>query len=96
MLIGNIDATVIAQRPKLAPYIQQMRENIAAALGIDIGQINIKATTEEGLGFTGDGKGISANAICLLDTVDNFDYRISRDMTEMSACEGCTGCPASK
>ncbi|MDE6026428.1 MAG: 2-C-methyl-D-erythritol 2,4-cyclodiphosphate synthase [Lachnospiraceae bacterium] len=97
MLIGNIDATVIAQMPKLAPYIPQMRENIAAALGVDIGQINIKATTEEGLGFTGEGKGISAQAICLLDTVDNFDYRISRNMAdEISGCEGCKGCPVSK
>lgn len=96
MLIGNIDATVIAQRPKLAPYIQQMRETIAAALGIDIGQINIKATTEEGLGFTGEGAGISANAICLLETVDNFDYRISSDMAKQSGCEGCAGCSASK
>ncbi|MCM1273430.1 MAG: 2-C-methyl-D-erythritol 2,4-cyclodiphosphate synthase [Clostridium sp.] len=96
MLIGNIDATVIAQKPKLAPYIPQMREAVAAALGIDIGQINIKATTEEELGFTGEGKGISAQAICLLETVDNFDYRISSDMAKQSGCEGCMGCPAAK
>lgn len=59
MEIGNIDATVIAQRPKLAPYIMNMRENIAKALNIDIQQINVKATTEEGLGFTGEGLGIA-------------------------------------
>lgn len=65
--IGNIDATVIAQRPKLAPYIMNMRENIAKALNIDIQQINVKATTEEGLGFTGEGLGIASNAICLIE-----------------------------
>ncbi len=65
--IGNIDATVIAQRPKLAPHIMHMRENIAQALNIDISQINVKATTEEGLGFTGEGLGIAANAICLVE-----------------------------
>lgn len=67
MEIGNIDATVIAQRPKLAPYIMNMRENIAKALNIDIQQINVKATTEEGLGFTGEGLGIASNAICLVE-----------------------------
>ena len=64
--IGNIDATIIAQRPKMAPYIMQMRENMARALNIDVNQINVKATTEEGLGFTGTGEGISSQAICLL------------------------------
>lgn len=66
--ISNIDATVIAQRPKMSPYIDEMKKNIADALDIDIKQINIKATTEEGLGFTGDEKGISAQAICLIQT----------------------------
>lgn len=65
--VGNIDATIIAQRPKLAPYIMNMKENIAKALNIDINQINIKATTEEGLGFTGEGLGMAANAVCLLE-----------------------------
>mgnify|MGYP000509023559 FL=1 len=74
-VIGNVDATVIAQRPKLAPYIDAMRENIAARLQIDKNQVNVKATTEEGLGFTGQGQGISSQAICLLETIDNFDYR---------------------
>lgn len=66
--ISNIDATVIAQRPKISPYIDEMKKNIADVLDIDINQINIKATTEEGLGFTGDEKGISAQAICLIQT----------------------------
>ena len=65
--ISNIDATIIAQAPKMAPHIPQMRENIAKALEIDINQINVKATTEEGLGFTGEGKGISSQSICLLE-----------------------------
>ncbi len=64
--IENIDATIIAQKPKMAVYIDKMRENIADVLGIDIGQVNIKATTEEGLGFTGAGEGISSLAICSL------------------------------
>lgn len=64
--IVNIDATIIAQKPKMRPHIDRMRENIAAALQVDVQQINIKATTEEGLGFTGNGEGISSQAICLL------------------------------
>ncbi len=65
--IGNIDATVIAQAPKLAPYIAQMKNNLAAALGTDAGRINVKATTEEKLGFTGEKLGIAAHAVCLLE-----------------------------
>lgn len=65
--LGNIDATVMAQRPKLAPHIMQMRENIAAACGVDVSRISVKATTEEGLGFTGSGEGMSASAVCLLE-----------------------------
>ena len=65
--IINIDATIIAQKPKMAPHIESMRENISNALGIDIGKINIKATTEEGLGFTGSGEGISSQSICLIE-----------------------------
>lgn len=64
--IGNIDATIIAQKPKMSPHIQKMRENISSILGIELDQINIKATTEEGLGFTGSGCGISAQSIALL------------------------------
>lgn len=64
--IGNIDATIIAQKPKMAPHIPKMRENMARAMGIDQSRLNIKATTEEGLGFTGRGEGIASQAICLL------------------------------
>ena len=64
--IGNIDATVIAQAPKLAPHIPQMKQNIADALGATVEQVNVKATTEEHLGFTGSGEGMAAHAVCLL------------------------------
>lgn len=83
-LIENIDATIIAQAPKMRPYIETMRETIAKALAIDISQINIKATTEEGLGFTGTGEGISAQAICLLTSPREL---YSKDVTE--ECNGC-------
>ncbi len=65
--VGNIDATIIAQRPKMAPHISKIRENIANTLGLELNQVNIKATTEEGLGFTGSGDGISAQAVCILE-----------------------------
>ena len=65
--VVNIDAALLAQRPKVAPYKQQMAENIAAALGVDPEQVNVKATTEEGLGFTGDGSGMAAHAVVLLE-----------------------------
>lgn len=64
--VENVDATIIAERPKMRPYIDQMRENIARALEVELSRINVKATTEEGLGFTGTGEGISAQAVCLL------------------------------
>ena len=64
--IGNIDSTIIAQKPKMDPHIESMRKNIADALNISVNQINVKATTEEGLGFTGEGLGISSQSICLL------------------------------
>ena len=67
-LIENIDATIIAQAPKMRPYIDTMRKNIAQALQIEVDQVNVKATTEEGLGFTGTGEGISSQAVCLLNT----------------------------
>ena len=66
--IGNIDATIIAQRPKLAPYIAQMRENIALALKVSIDSVSVKATTEEHLGFSGREEGIAAHAVCLLES----------------------------
>ena len=69
--VGNIDATIIAQKPKMAPHIPQMRKNMAEALGIPESKINVKATTEEGLGFTGTGEGISSQAICLLTEVQD-------------------------
>lgn len=65
--VGNIDATIIAQRPKMAPHIPAMRRNMAKALGIEQSRLNIKATTEEGLGFTGRGEGIASQAVCLLE-----------------------------
>ena len=65
--VGNVDATVIAQKPKLAPYIPEMKENISRAIGISPDRINVKATTEEHLGFTGEGLGLSAQAVCLLE-----------------------------
>ena len=65
--LGNLDVTVIAQRPKLAPYINQMRQNLAAALRTELQNVSVKATTEEHLGFTGSGEGIAAHAVCLLE-----------------------------
>jgi len=100
-IVGNIDATVIAQQPKLAPYLQEMRENIAEALGISVGQINIKATTEEGLGFTGSGEGIAAQAVCLLNSVGDYlggggnmaVYAFDESGNQMvQGCSGCGGC----
>ena len=81
--VGNIDATIIAQKPKMAPHIGQMRENIAKTLKIDIDQVNIKATTEEGLGFTGEGLGIAAQAVCLLESAADGTY---------SSFGGCGAC----
>ncbi len=71
-IVGNIDATIIAQRPKLAPFIELMRDNIAAVLGISRSQVNVKATTEEGLGFTGSGEGIAAQAAVLLCSAGDY------------------------
>lgn len=88
-VIENIDATIIAQRPKMLPHIPQMRQNMAEALRIDVDQINVKATTEEGLGFTGTGEGISSQAICLLQSLRDViaDYRMTEE-----ACSRCSGC----
>ncbi len=87
-LVENIDATIIAQKPKMRPYIEQMEENIANALKIDKSQINVKATTEEGLGFTGSGEGISSQAVCLLTTM----YENSVAVGAGGGCAGCSGC----
>ena len=67
--VGNVDATIVAQAPKLKPYIPQMTENIAAKLGVAVNQVNVKATTEEGLGFTGNLEGMTCHAVCLLEEV---------------------------
>lgn len=86
-VIENIDATIIAQRPKMLPHIDSMRENICRALKIEKDQINIKATTEEGLGFTGTGEGISSQAVCAIEKYMNFS---SVDVTqEGPSCGGC-------
>ena len=90
-VIENIDATIIAQRPKMRPYIDQMRENMANALGIETDQINVKATTEEGLGLPGSGEGISSQAICAVEKYTNYG---SVDVTE--GAPGCGGCCARK
>jgi len=87
-LVENIDATVIAQAPKMRPYIDQMRQNIADALHLDISQVSVKATTEEHLGFTGRGEGISAQAVCLLTTpMDAYSQQVG------GSAGGCGGCP---
>jgi len=88
-LIENIDATIIAQRPKMRPYIDTMRENIARVLQIDVTQVNVKATTEEGLGFTGSGEGISAQAVCMLCT----PMEAHSGETGGAACPKCPACP---
>lgn len=90
LFIENIDATIIAQKPKMRPHIDRMRKNIADTLGIDISQVNIKATTEEGLGFTGREEGISAQAICLLTSPVQY---YTEDVARQGACAGCGGCP---
>lgn len=95
--IENIDATIIAQAPKMRPYIDQMRANIAGALGISADQVNVKATTEEGLGFTGEGKGISAQAVCMLASpreMATMEVDTDAQVSETRSCEGCPGCSA--
>lgn len=88
-VIENIDATIIAQKPKLAPYRETMVKNICDVLNIREEQINIKATTEEGLGFTGAGEGISAQAICSLTTFENYSYEVGNLEGCCSQCSGC-------
>lgn len=87
-VIENIDATIIAQRPKLAPYRPQMAVNIAEALHIETDRVSVKATTEEGLGFTGTGEGISSQAIVLLANMRDYCY----DDRMTAGCGGCSGC----
>ena len=89
-VIENIDATIIAQRPKMAPHIMTMRNNIAEALGIEVDQINVKATTEEGLGFTGTGEGISSQAICAVERITNLaSYNVADSEEGCGTCGGC-------
>ena len=87
-LIGNVDATIIAQAPKMRPYIDQMRQNIADALLIDLSQVSVKATTEERLGFTGRGEGISVQAVTLITSPMDLEA-----VPAYSSEGGCAGCP---
>ena len=91
-IVENIDATIIAQKPKMRPYIDQMEENIAKALKITTDQVNVKATTEEGLGFTGTEEGISAQAICALTTI--YESSVTVADSAAGGCAGCSGCRA--
>ena len=88
-VIENIDATVIAQRPKLRPYMEEMTKNVAGALGIEENRLNLKATTEEGLGFTGTGEGMASQAICSLV---GLMYYAGSDRDALSGCGSCPGC----
>lgn len=88
-IIENIDATIIAQRPKLLTYRPKMAENMAKALNISVDRVSVKATTEEGLGFTGSGEGISSQAITLLTAAGDYCYD---DKIMESGCNGCKGC----
>lgn len=92
-MVENIDATIIAQKPKMRPYIEQMEQNIADALGIDVSQINVKATTEEGLGFTGTEEGISSQAICALTSLYESGVAVA---DSASGCAGCGGCQGAR
>ena len=103
-IVGNIDATIIAQKPKMRPYIDTMRKNIADALSIDVSKVNVKATTEEGLGFTGNLEGISSQSICLLEKVDDYisdNYIVASTDENINNntfrnCSGCSGCSMNK
>ncbi len=88
-LIENVDSTIIAQAPKMRPHIDQMRQNIADALGIDISQVSVKATTEERLGFTGRGEGIASQAVALITSPMDLEARPA-----FSSGGGCANCPA--
>ena len=88
-VVENIDATIIAQKPKMRPHIPQMEENIAGALGISTDQVNVKATTEEGLGFTGTEEGISSQAICALSSFYEGRFTVA---DSAAGCAGCGGC----
>lgn len=89
-VVENIDATIIAQKPKMRPHIEQMEANIGEALGISTEQVNVKATTEEGLGFTGAEAGISAQAICALTTIYESSAAVADSEQSCAGCAGCT------
>ena len=91
-VVGNVDATVIAQAPKLRPYIDEMEKNVAKCLGIDVSQVNIKATTEEHLGFTGREEGISSQAVCLLYEFYDGSNVVYDSARSCAGCPGCAGC----
>lgn len=82
---------MIAQRPKLLPYIPQMAENIAKTLGLEKNQVNVKATTEEGLGFTGSGEGISSQAVCMLSSIREWSVMAASSEEGCKSCGGCRG-----
>lgn len=88
-VIENIDATIIAQKPKLRPYMEEMEENIAKVLKIEKNQINLKATTEEKLGFTGREEGIAAQAICSLTGIYEGSFAVADSAMNCSSCTGC-------
>jgi len=90
-LIENIDATIVAQQPKLRPYISQMEQNVADTLHIQKNQVNIKATTEEGLGFTGTRQGIAAYAVCAVSSM--YEGSFTAAVSGGNCAGGCTGCP---
>ncbi len=91
-LIENIDATIVAQKPKLRPYINEMEQKVAQTLRLSKDQVNIKATTEEGLGFTGTEQGIAAYAVCSLSSM--YEGSFTAAVSEEGGCAGCAGCPA--
>ena len=94
-VIENIDATIIAQNPKMKPHINCMKENICSVLGVSSDQVNIKATTEEGLGFTGSGEGIAAQSVCSISSIYDKSYKVA-DSENKGGCAGCGGCPSAR
>lgn len=88
-IVGNVDATIIAQKPKLRPYIETMEKNVASVLGISLQQVNIKATTEEHLGFTGREEGISSQAVCLLESFYESSVAVADSDDRCLFCQGC-------
>lgn len=92
-VIENIDATIIAQKPKLSGYIDEMCANIAGVLGLEQNQVNVKATTEEGLGFTGTGEGIASQAVCSVSSMFDYSFDAAKQADGADGkCQGCRGC----